>query len=217
MTLFRPCIDLHQGHVKQIVGGTLRDEDGTLHDEDGTKKGDSLIENHVSDRSASWFANKYREDGLQGGHVIMLGPGNEKAARSALAAFPGGLQIGGGIRCDNATEWLDAGASHVIVTSWLFGEDGTFLADRLRQLEAEVGRERIVIDLSCRRTGSQDAHPTWHVAMNRWQTITRLKICEETLNQLSQSADEFLIHAADVEGLCGGVDQLLVEKLGRWG
>ena len=204
MTLFRPCIDLHHGRVKQIVGGTLCDA------------GDTVTENHVSDRSPNWFAEKYRCDGLVGGHVIKLGPGNDKAARVALAAYPEGLQIGGGITSDNAKEWLDAGASHVIVTSWLFSPDGVFLSERLKELESKIGRKRIVIDLSCRRTCDDDERPTWHVAMNRWQTMTRLEICDKTLDQLSGSADEFLIHAADVEGLCGGVDERLVEKLGRW-
>lgn len=204
VTLFRPCIDLHQGRVKQIVGGTLRDEDC------------SAKENHVSDRSADWFAKKYLADGLSGGHVIKLGPGNEEAARAALVAYPGGLQLGGGITNENAKEWLDAGASHVIVTSWLFNQAGVFQEDHLRELARSIGRERIVIDLSCRRTSDDDDHPTWHVAMNRWQTVTRLEICDQTLSRLSEFADEFLIHAADVEGLCGGVDELLVEKLGQW-
>jgi phosphoribosylformimino-5-aminoimidazole carboxamide ribotide isomerase len=199
MTRFRPCIDLHNGQVKQIVGGTLRD-DGTAPDE-----------NHVSQHEASWFAEKYRTDQLTGGHVIKLGPGNDDAARSALAAWPGGLQIGGGINHQNATEWLDAGASHVIVTSWLFDEKGALLPSRLDQMVQLIGRERLVIDLSCRRDGN-----SWYVAMNRWQTRTNVNIDLATLDRLSAYADEFLVHAADVEGLCQGVDLELVKLLGKW-
>jgi phosphoribosylformimino-5-aminoimidazole carboxamide ribotide isomerase len=200
MTRFRPCIDLHQGVVKQIVGGSLRDD------------GPGPVENFVSDQSPAWFAKKFREDALGGGHVIQLGPGNEAAAREALAAWPGGLQIGGGITADNATDWLDAGASHVIVTSTLFDTAGRFLTDSLARLVAAIGRERLIIDLSCRRdTGG------WTVAMNRWQTLTELQITPATLDLLAPQCAEFLIHAADVEGRCGGIDAELVELLGAWG
>lgn len=205
MTQFRPCIDLHQGRVKQIVGGTLADADN------------SAVENHVADQPPIWFAEKYFGDGLAGGHVIKLGPGNDEAACAALTAYPGGLQIGGGINLENAKHWLDAGASHVIVTSWLFDETGQIQKERLAQLVAAVGKQRIVIDLSCRRTSDDDKHPTWHVASNRWQTITQLQITQSNLDWLSAFADEFLIHAADVEGLCGGVDEQLVHELGQWG
>ncbi|KAA1261968.1 1-(5-phosphoribosyl)-5-[(5-phosphoribosylamino)methylideneamino] imidazole-4-carboxamide isomerase [Rubripirellula obstinata] len=205
MTQFRPCIDLHQGRVKQIVGGTLADADN------------SAVENHVADHPPTWFAKKYAGDKLTGGHVIKLGPGNDEAATAALAAYPGGLQIGGGITSSNAKHWLDAGASHVIVTSWLFDQAGQILEDRLAQLVTAIGKSRIVIDLSCRRTSDDDKHPTWHVASDRWQTITSLEITQSNLNWLSEFADEFLIHAADVEGLCGGVDQQLVAELGKWG
>lgn len=200
MTKFRPCIDLHDGKVKQIVGGSLRDE------------GPGPEENFVSERPSSWFAEKFREDELSGGHVIMLGPGNVEAAREALAAWPGGLQIGGGINADNAGEWIEAGASQVIVTSWLFDEGGRFLEDRAQALVESVGRERVVLDLSCRRTESG-----WCVAMNRWQTLTDLEVTTATLDRLGQWAGEFLIHAADVEGKCGGVDEDLVRLLGDWG
>ena len=200
MTRFRPCIDLHQGQVKQIVGGSLRD-DGT-----GPK------ENFVSDRPSGWFAGTFRDDGLTGGHVIKLGPGNDAAAREALAAWNGGLQIGGGISESNAAEWLDAGASHVIVTSSLFDADGKFLEGALRSLAAKIGKEKLVIDLSCRRTAEG-----WTVAMNRWQTLTDLVVNHTTLDRLAPFCDEFLIHAADVEGLCGGIDADLVEMLGKWG
>lgn len=197
---FRPCIDLHEGRVKQIVGGTL---------DSATEE---LKTNFVSDRPAAWFAARYAADGLRGGHVIQLGPGNEAAAREALAAYPGGLQIGGGITTENATAWLEAGASHVIATSFLFDREGRFQPDRLESLVAETGRERLVIDLSCRRRGD-----AWVVAMNRWQTLTDLAVDAATLDALASSCDEFLIHAADVEGQCRGIDGELVALLGAWG
>jgi len=197
---FRPCIDLHGGKVKQIVGGSLRD--------DGT----APTENFVSEQAPSWFAGKFREDNLTGGHVIMLGPGNEEAALEALGAWPGGMQVGGGIRAGNAMQWLEAGASHVVVTSALFDGSGKFLQGALDALVAGIGKERLVIDLSCRRTGDG-----WTVAMNRWQTLTGLAVTAETLDALLPYCDEFLIHAADVEGLCGGVDAELVSLLGAWG
>lgn len=200
MTKFRPCIDLHHGKVKQIVGGTLRDD------------GAGPRENFVSEHAAAWYANLYRNDALAGGHVICLGPGNRDAARDALSAWPGGLQIGGGICADNASEWLEAGASHVIVTSALFDATGRFLESQLDALVAAVGREKLVIDLSCRRTESG-----WSVAMNRWQTLTEIEITHATLDHLASHCSEFLIHAADVEGLCRGIDEELVTLLGSWG
>ena len=200
MTTFRPCIDLHQGKVKQIVGGSLR------------VSGAGPLENFVSDRPAGWFAKFFRDDRLTGGHVIKLGSGNDSAAREALAAYPGGLQIGGGIHQGNAVEWLDSGASHVIVTSALFDESGKFLDDTLRSLVREIGKDKLVIDLSCRRSADG-----WTVTMNRWQTLTELTVDHPTLDRLAPFCDEFLIHAADVEGLCGGIDAELVELLGTWG
>ena len=205
MTKFRPCIDLHRGHVKQIVGGTLRDD------------GEGPVENFVARQPASWFAQKYRGDGLDGGHVIKLGPGNDQAAREALAAHPGGMQIGGGITADNAAQWIDAGASHVIVTSWLFDDDGQLLTDRLKQLVQQVGRDSLTLDLSCRRCPSVGGNAVWRVAMNRWQTLTELEITNANLDMLADYASEFLIHAADVEGLCQGIDADLVERMGTWG
>ncbi len=199
MTRFRPCIDLHNGQVKQIVGGTLRDS------------GSGPRENFVSDRSSAWYAGLYRESGLTGGHVIQLGAGNAEAARDALAAWPGGMQLGGGINIHNAVEWLEAGASQVIVTSWLFDADGRFREDRLRELASEVGRENIVVDLSCRRTETG-----WTVAMNRWQTLTNIDVTHATLECLAEWCAEYLVHAADVEGLCQGIDADLVELLGSW-
>jgi phosphoribosylformimino-5-aminoimidazole carboxamide ribotide isomerase len=198
-SLFRPCIDLHQGVVKQIVGGTLDDATGTAQT------------NFESAQSASYFATKYREDGLRGGHVIKLGPGNEEAAIEALAAYPGGLQLGGGVTVENAAHYLEAGASHVIVTSALFDGQGRLQREGLKTLEREVGRDHLVLDLSCRRTDSG-----WQVAMNRWQTLTELPVAQAVLEDLGEYCEEFLIHAADVEGKCQGVDEELVAKLGEW-
>jgi len=202
MTTFRPCIDLHDGKVKQIVGGTLTDS------------GESLKENYVSDKSPASFAELYRENNLTGGHIIQLGqtPENKQAALDALTAWPQGMQIGGGITIENATEWMNAGASHLIVTSWLFSPDGKFLPKRLSQLTDEIGKENLVIDLSCRRT-----EQGWTVAMNRWQTLTDLHITTENLAHIAEHCDELLVHAADVEGLCKGIDQELVKMLGQWG
>ncbi len=200
MTKFRPCIDLHEGKVKQIVGGTL------------DAAGESLRTNFVSEQSAAYFAGLYRRDSLHGGHVIMLGPGNEQAAREALSTFPGGLQLGGGISAENAGSWLEAGASHVIATSCLFDRQGHFQKNSLDRLVDEVGRERLVLDLSCRREAD-----AWVVAMDRWQTKTDLWVTVETLAELAASCAEFLVHAADVEGRCEGIDEDLVEMLGAWG
>jgi phosphoribosylformimino-5-aminoimidazole carboxamide ribotide isomerase len=198
MTRFRPCIDLHDGQVKQIVGSSLSDT------------GSGLKTNFVSDRDPAWYAWQYQSDGLTGGHVILLGPGNEAAAKSALGAYPGGLQVGGGIRPCNAAEYLEAGASHVIVTSYLFETDGTFSATRLQKMVAAAGRERLVIDLSCKATANG-----WTVAMNRWQTLTDLHVTAETLQYLAGCCAEFLIHAVDVEGKCEGMDENLVVFLGE--
>lgn len=199
MTRFRPCIDLHQGQVKQIVGSTLTDS------------GECLRTNFVATHPAEWFAGLYRRDNLRGGHVIKLGSGNEEAAKAALGAYPGGLQIGGGISLDNAQGWLDAGASHVIVTSALFDAEGRFLPRVAEALAEKVGRGRVVLDLSCRRHGGG-----WRVAMNRWQTLTDLEVTPVVLGHLASYCSEFLIHAADVEGKCQGVDVGLVSLLGAW-
>lgn len=199
MTRFRPCIDLHDGKVKQIVGSTLKDE------------GEGPKENFVSEKPAAWFAEKYREDGLTGGHVIMLGKGNEDAAISALQAYPGGLHVGGGIRPENAAKYLAAGASHVIVTSYVFDENFRFSESRLQQVVNEVGASRLVLDLSCRAT--QDG---WVVAMNRWQTMTDLIVDGDAFDRLAPYCDEFLIHAVDVEGKCEGIDESLVQCLSLW-
>ncbi len=194
--MFRPCIDLHEGKVKQIVGGTL----GVA----------GLRTNFVSEKSAAWFAELYQRDGLVGGHVIMLGAGNDAQARAALAAFPGGLHIGGGINAQNAQGWLEAGASHLIVTSWVFRE-GRVDWERLGKLVKTIGKDRLVLDLSCRKRGED-----YFVVTDRWQKFTELTVNAETLNIFSEFCAEFLIHAVDVEGLCRGIDRELVEKLGRW-
>ena len=194
--MFRPCIDLHEGQVKQIVGGTLGEA--------------GLRTNFVSEKSAAWFAELYKRDGLKGGHVIMLGAGNEAAARTALAAYPGGMHIGGGINATNARDWLDAGASHVIVTSWVFREGRVDWA-RLEELVKTIGGKKLVLDLSCRKRGEK-----YFVVTDRWQKFTELEVNAETLKKFSSYCEEFLIHAVDVEGLCRGIDGGLVAKLGAW-
>lgn len=193
--MFRPCIDLRAGRVTQIVGGTLGNEDA------------GVRVNFVTERPAAWYAALYRADGLRGGHIIQLGPGNEAAACSALAAYPGGLQLGGGVTVDNASRWLDAGASQVIVTSWVFPE-GRFDPDRLEALTRVVGRDRLVLDLSCRwRDGA------YRVVAERWTRETTLVLDADTLGRLGRWCAEFLVHAADIEGLCEGIDIRLVERL----
>ncbi len=196
MTLFRPCIDLHDGRVKQIVGGSLRD-------------GQNPETNFVAQHDAAWYARRYRADDARGGHVIQLGPGNEGAALSALAAWPGGLHLGGGVTPANARRWLDSGAEKVIVTSYLFDARG-LVPERLDALLDVVSPSELVIDLSCRR---RDA--AWFVATQRWQVVTETRVDRTTLEKLSHSCSEFLVHAADVEGLCRGIDRELVTLLGR--
>ncbi|ETN40700.1 1-(5-phosphoribosyl)-5-[(5-phosphoribosylamino)methylideneamino] imidazole-4-carboxamide isomerase [Cyphellophora europaea CBS 101466] len=200
MTKFRPCIDLHSGQVKQIVGGTL-----------GTVASD-LKTNFVSTHSAAYYAGLYRDAKLTGAHVIMLGPGNEDAAKEALREWPGGLQVGGGINDQNAATWIERGAERVIVTSFLFPE-GRFSLERLQAVLSALGgdKERLVIDLSCRRTGS-----TWFVAMNKWQTITEMEVTKESIELLEPYCSEFLVHAADNEGLQQGIDVELVKRLSEW-
>lgn len=196
--MFRPCIDLHEGKVKQIVGGSLRDD------------ARGLRTNFVSEKPATWFAELYQRDGLRGGHVIQLGAGNEIAAREALTAYPGGMHLGGGVNATNAKSWLEAGASHVIVTSWVF-RDGKLDEIRLNELVQLIGKDKLVIDLSCRKVGTD-----YFVATERWQKLTDLKLGPETFQLLSRSCAEFLIHAVDVEGLCRGIDGELVSSLGEW-
>ena len=201
---FRPCIDIHNGKVKQIVGGSLKDE------------GNQVSTNFTSELDAAWYARQYQKDHLKGGHIILLNPvGSEyyeatkKQAMGALAAYPGGMQIGGGITADNAQEYLDSGASHVIVTSYVF-KDGIFHEERLQKLVAAVGKEHVVLDLSCRRKDGK-----FYVVTDRWQKFTELALSHEVLNELSKYCDEFLIHAVDVEGKASGIETELVELLAK--
>ena len=183
----------------QIVGGTLSPD------------GRQTVVNHVSAWSAGEFAALYQHDGLRGGHVILLGPGCEAAARDALRAYPGGLQVGGGITPENAREYLDAGASHVIVTSYLFPQ-GVFAPERLEKMAQAVGPDRLVVDLSCRKLPDG----AYHVATDRWRTVTATRLDAGTIRQFEAHCDELLIHAADVEGQCRGIDETLVCLLGNW-
>ena len=202
---FRPCIDIHNGKVKQIVGGSLQD------------RGDQAEENFVAARDADYYAQIYKDAGIRGGHVILLNPeGSEyyeatKAqAKKALSTFPGGLQVGGGIRMENALEFLEAGASHVIVTSYVFRE-GRILYDRLEELCGVVGKHRLVLDVSCRKTADG-----YVVVTDRWQKMTQEKVTVELLNRLSDYCDEFLIHAVDVEGKNRGIEEELAGMLGEY-
>lgn len=198
---FRPCIDLHGGKVKQIVGSTLSDD---------PNKGP--VTNFEAKKPAADFAAMYRADGLDGGHVIMLGPGNEEAAESSLRAYPGGMQVGGGINPSNTKRYLDAGASHVIVTSYVF-TDGRLDQGRLAEMVDAAGRSRLVLDLSCRR---REPGGPFFVVTDRWQKFTSLELTEATLRELAGHCAEFLVHAVDVEGKQSGIETELVELLGRW-
>lgn len=202
---FRPCIDIHNGKVKQIVGGSLKDD------------GDRASTNFASELGADYYAELYRKDGLKGGHVIMLNhresPWYEATrcqALKALAAYPGGLQIGGGITAENAEGYICAGASHVIVTSYVFC-GGRFHRENLEKLVRVVGKEHIVLDLSCRRR--EDGY---YVVTDRWQTFTNVKLSRDILDELSGSCGEFLIHGVDVEGRRSGMEEELVHMLGEW-
>ncbi|EEB06302.2 hypothetical protein SJAG_01346 [Schizosaccharomyces japonicus yFS275] len=215
-TKFRPCIDIHQGQVKQIVGGSL-----------GSTR--ALQTNYVSAKSSSYYAELYKQNNLTGGHVIMLAPIVSKRPQRLFKLGPShtgfsvnvkysrrliirldALQVGGGINLSNAQQWIDRGASKVIVTSWLF-PNGEFDESRLKMLSDLIGRDRLVVDVSCRRKGNE-----WIAAMNKWQLLTTMKINKDNLDMLSKYCSEFLIHAADVEGLCQGIDKELVVKLGKW-
>lgn len=195
---FRPCIDLHDGKVKQIVGSTLTGQSGSLHT------------NFVADQPPSYFADLYKNDDLPGGHVIMLGPGNEAAAAEAFHAYPGGLHAGGGITAENASYWLEQGASAVIVTSYVF-RDGVVDEKRLDEMVRVVGRKHLVLDLSCRKRDN-----LYYIVTDRWQKFTEVKISPQSLEYFAGFCSEFLIHAADVEGKCAGIAEDLVADLGRW-
>ncbi|WP_026517843.1 phosphoribosylformimino-5-aminoimidazole carboxamide ribotide isomerase [Butyrivibrio sp. MC2021] len=202
---FRPCIDIHNGIVKQIVGSSLRDE------------GDAAKDNFVSAKDAVFYARMYRELGLTGGHIILLNPADSpyyevtrRQAIEALQGAPGILQIGGGITADNACEFLEAGATHVIVTSYVF-KNGKINYSNLDKLVKAVGKDRIVLDLSCKA-----AEDGYYIVTDRWQKMTAVRLCEETLDELSQYCDEFLIHAADVEGKQNGIEENVAKILGSW-
>ncbi len=195
---FRPCIDIHNGKVKQIVGGSLTDD------------AHKLKENFVSKEGAAYYAEMYKRDSLTGGHIIMLGAGNEEEALQALRSYPDGLQIGGGITKDNAAYYIKNGATHVIVTSYVF-KDGFINFDNLSELVKSVGRERLVLDLSCRKKDDK-----YFVVTDRWQNFSSYEVTFENLETLASYCDEFLIHAVDVEGKCNGIQEDLLEKLGEW-
>ena len=202
---FRPCIDIHNGKVKQIVGGSLKD------------KGDEAVENFASELDAEFYAKMYKEDGLKGGHIILLNPktseyyeATKRQAMQALAAYPEGMQIGGGITAETAEEYILAGASHVIVTSYVF-KNGEIHWDNLKKLTAEVGKEKIVLDLSCRKKDDK-----YYVVTDRWQTFTNVEVNEILLDELADYCDEFLVHGVDVEGKASGVEKELVKLLASW-
>ncbi|WP_026653653.1 phosphoribosylformimino-5-aminoimidazole carboxamide ribotide isomerase [Butyrivibrio proteoclasticus] len=204
---FRPCIDIHNGKVKQIVGGSLSDV------------GSAATENFVSSKDAVFYGRMYRELGLSGGHMILLNPvdspyyeSTKRQAMETLKAVPGDLQIGGGITSDNALEFLDAGADKVIVTSYVF-KGGKINMANLKRLVKTVGRGNIVLDLSCKRTDEG----TYMVVTDRWQKLTDVELCEATLDELSEYCDEFLVHAADVEGKQSGIEENVVKILSSWG
>lgn len=203
---FRPCIDIHNGKVKQIVGGTLLDQD------------DQAVENYVSEMDAKYYAQFYKKDYLKGGHIILLNnkdsiyfEDTKKQAIQALNAYPKGLQIGGGMNAENAAFYLEQGASHVIVTSYVF-QNGNVHLNHLEKMKKEIGKEHLVLDLSCRRKNNQ-----YYIVTERWQNYTEVVVNEETLEFFKDYCDEFLIHAVDVEGKAQGIEEELVKMLGNWG
>ena len=203
---FRPCIDIHNGKVKQIVGGSLTDVQ------------DQASENFVSEQDASFYAELYKKAGIKGGHVILLNghdsPYYESTKEQALLAlhtYPGGLQIGGGVNPENAGEYLSAGASHVIVTSYVF-KDGRISWENLNKMKETVGKEKLVLDLSCRRKDGK-----YYIVTDRWQKFTEEVVTPETLDKLAEYCSEYLIHAVDVEGKAAGIETELATMLGTWG
>ncbi len=203
---FRPCIDIHNGRVKQIVGGSLKDKDNQAE------------ENFVSQMDGAFYANMYKKAGIRGGHIILLNPvtseyyeATRAQALLALHSYQGGLQIGGGITADNAAQFIEAGASHVIVTSYVFN-NGRIDYNNLEKLVDAVGKSHLVLDLSCRKKDD-----SYYIVTDRWQKFTDEVITEELLDELSQYCDEFLIHAVDVEGKASGIEKELVSLLGDWG
>ena len=203
---FRPCIDIHNGKVKQIVGASLKDA------------GDSASENFVSEKGADFYARMYRELGLSGGHIILLNPQDspyyemtKEQAIKALSAAPGILQVGGGITDMNAAEFIEAGASHVIVTSFVF-RNGKISYTNLKKLVKAVGKGRVVLDLSCKKKDDD-----YYIVTDRWQKFSNVRLGTETMDELSEYCDEFLVHAADVEGLQNGIEEDVAGILGAWG
>lgn len=201
----RPCIDIHNGKVKQLVGGSVQDQ------------GDLARENYVSKEDAAWYARCFAQKELKNGHVILLNKKDSpyyeetrRQAMEALRAYPGGLQVGGGITAENAKEYLDAGASHVIVTSYVF-QHGTISFENLYRLVEAVGRKKLVLDLSCRRKDGR-----YYIVTDRWQKYTQVALSEDILTMLASFCDEFLIHGVDVEGRQSGIEEELIELLGRW-
>ena len=202
---FRPCIDIHNGKVKQIVGGSLLD------------KGDYAKDNFVSEKDGDFYAGLYKDAGLKGGHIILLNPAGSqyyeedvRQACLALSAYPGGLQIGGGMTADNAAFFLEKGASHIIVTSYVF-KDGKINYENLKKIAAVTGKEHLVLDLSCRKKGED-----YYIVTDRWQKFTDVKLSEKVLDELSGCCDEFLVHAVDAEGKAQGIERELADMLGRW-
>lgn len=202
---FRPCIDIHNGKVKQIIGGSLLDE------------GNRAEENFVAQQDAAFYASLYKRSGIKGGHIILLNKAGTQyydedveQAERALAAYPGGLQIGGGITAENGAGFLELGASHVIVTSYVFS-NGNIDYSRLKALVKAVGKEHLVLDLSCRKREGQ-----YYIVTDRWQKFTDEMVKKETIEKLQEYADEFLIHAVDVEGKANGVEEELVEILSEY-
>lgn len=202
---FRPCIDIHNGSVKQIVGGSLSDQ------------GNLATDNFVSGYDAAFYAEMYRRDGVRGGHIILLNPaGSEyyeadvQQAAGALDAYPNGLQIGGGMNIDNAEQFLDMGASHIIVTSYVF-RDGRIDYERLGNMCSLIGKEHLVLDLSCRYVGDD-----YYIVTDRWQKVTEEAFQMETLQHLSEYCDEFLVHAVDVEGKASGIEKEIISRMGSF-
>lgn len=199
---FRPCIDIHNGSVKQIVGSSLKDAK------------DHAQDNFVSLKDADYYAAMYKKDRLYGGHIIILNKAGSSfyeadiaQAAKALKAFKGGLQIGGGINADNACAFLDMGASHVIVTSYVF-RDGIIDYNRLKHLSDITGKEKLVLDMSCRCVDGK-----YYIVTDRWQNTTKEVLNSELLEKLSGYCDEFLVHAIDVEGKASGIEKGVINIL----
>ncbi len=201
---FRPCIDIHNGSVKQIVGGSLKDDNNQATD------------NFVSEKDAGYYANMYHRDNFIGGHIIILNPESSEyyeadieQAKKALSVYKEGMQIGGGVNDTNALRYLELGASHVIVTSYVF-RDGMIDFERLTKLSELVGSDRLVLDLSCRYHNGK-----YYVVTDRWQKITNEVLDKSLLEKLSRYCDEFLVHAVDVEGKAAGVEKDVIRILGE--